>query len=461
MSIKQRILLLSSAGLAVIFLVYNLLIYVFFIKVTTNGELKLLWNKAQIVLRKQEVRQPQHWPDKGLLDEFLQEHSLLRIIGPDGTIRTEAYTDAMLARNPPVFRKHYHTKIVTRAGIRLLYIQVPIIYNKEQVGLLELGKTMKLLRDYSDVLITVLIFSSASAVLFSAIAGFVYTRSIFRPIKQLAGTMELIETSGTFSRLNPEFTNSRDELGRLGMTFNSMIGHLEENYNRQKQFVEDASHELRTPLTVIESYASMLKRWGGQNPDIVKEAADSIHQESVRLKGLVNSLLLLAKGKGDTLQWSLLDLTVLLRNTAAEMARSFKRQIEVITSDGGPIEMVGDCKRIKQLVIILLDNSLKFSAKTVRIEAEADESHVAFRVIDQGIGIEKSKVKHLFDRFYRVDSARNRKSGGIGLGLSIAKKIVANHNGTIDIESRWGEGTTVAVKLPRRLNMEKGILSEK
>lgn len=461
MSIKRRILLLSSVGLAIIFLVYNLLIYVFFIKVTTNGEIKLLWNRAQIVLRKQEVKRPENWKDSGLLKEFLQEQSMIRIIGPDGTIRAEEETDNNLTRNPPVFRKSYHTKIVARGGTRLLFIQVPILHNKEQVGTLEIGKTMNILRDYSDVLITVLVFSSVSSVLFSAIAAFIYTRSIFRPIKQLAGTMELIETSGTFSRLNSEFTNSQDELGRLGVTFNSMISQLEENYNRQKQFVEDASHELRTPLTVIESYASMLRRWGGQNPDIVKEAADSIHQESIRLKGLVNSLLMLAKGAGEALEWSLLDLMALLRDTAADIGRSFERKIEVISEDKGRrIEMVGDRGRIKQLLIILLDNSLKFSSRQIRIEARADDSFVWFEVIDSGIGVEESKIKHLFDRFYRVDSARNRKSGGVGLGLSIAHKIVSDHNGSIEISSSIGQGTTVTVKLPRRLKMEKDSLLE-
>lgn len=448
MSTRRRIQWITIASLIAIFVVYNVLIVLFFIKISTNGEIKLLWNRAQIVLRNPDVHVPANWNKEGLLDEFLVDCSLVRIIDPDGNVRAEAASDPALSKLMPVYRTDYHTIIENSGGTRKLYIQVPFYYKKEQAGILELGKTMNIMKDYLGILLTILGFSTLCAVAFSIAAGYLYTRFIFRPISQLAGTMEMIETSGTFRRIENGFVSEEDEIGRLGITFNRMISKLEENYNRQKRFTEDASHELRTPLTIIESYAGMLQRWGNENTELRKEAVDAIRQEAGRLKDLVNRLLYVASDKKRDRKRQRFDLSQLLNRTAEEITRSFGRQIQVGTGNR-PIFMTGDREAIKQLLIILLDNSLKYSEKPIRIESEEDTDLVTFRVIDEGAGIEERHMKHLFDRFYRADETRSRQTGGAGLGLSIAKRIVADHGGTIGISSRPGVGTTVTVEMPK------------
>lgn len=449
MSIRRRIQWITIGSLIAIFVVYNILIVLFFIKISTNGEIKQLWNRAQIVLRDPDVHVPANWQKKGLLDEFLVDSSMVRIIDPNGNVRAEAFNDRQLTAMKPVYRTSYHTAIENSGGQRKLYIQVPFFYNKQQAGILELGKTMNIMRDYLGILLTILAFSTLTAAAFSVAAGYSYTRFVFRPISKLAGTMEMIETSGTFRKIENGSVSPDDEIGRLGLTFNRMIAKLEENYNRQKRFAEDASHELRTPLTIIESYAGMLKRWGSENTELRKEAVDAILQEASRLKDLVNRLLLDASDKKrNRRKRQSFDLSQLLRQTASELTRSFGRSIHVEIGEG-PIHLTGDREAIKQLLIILLDNSLKYSVKPIRIEAEEEDDSVTLRVIDEGVGIEERHMNYLFDRFYRADHTRNRQTGGSGLGLSIAKRIVEDHAGIIRIASQTGKGTTVTVELPK------------
>jgi signal transduction histidine kinase len=441
--------MLTSLWIIVIVALFNVFIYYFFVKMSMMSENRLLWNKAQIILRNPEVHLPKSWKKANLLKEFAEPDSLIRIIAPDHTVQNVVCTNEDLLLHPAVFRPDYYWVSEKRNGQRMVFIQVPIIEKGTQVGQLELGKALNVLGDYVNVLAASLTLTSAGILLFSVVGGFFYTRFIFRPIRELLTTMQNIQKKGSFARLDPELTMKNDELGRLGLTFNEMMDRLEENDRKQKQFVADASHELRTPLTVIESYAGLLKRWGSGDPRIREEALEAITSETSRLKTLTGELLQLAETEKDSEpQKRPVLLKPLLTSVIHSLRLAFQRRIDLIgVSDDLVIH--ADPAQIRQLMIILLDNAVKYSSEDVKVFVSEKEKTVAIQVSDRGIGIPEEDLPHIFERFYRVDKARSRRTGGTGLGLAIAKRIVRLHGGAIQAESRPGEGTAITVTLPK------------
>jgi two-component system sensor histidine kinase ArlS len=451
MNLKLRFTLLSAVWLILILILLNIFIYYFVIKITTASEVELLWNKSYTILENEQIHHPDQWNKAGLLDDYLVSGELIRIVDPDSNVIAQVVSDEELLKKTPVYQTVPESEIINSETGRLIFVQIPILHKGNIVGMLEIGRIIKSLNNYMQVLTTVLLFASGGAVIFSIIGGCLFTSLLLRPIDQLMRTMQTIQKSGTFKRIAIASPSTEDELSRLGITFNDMIQKLEENFLRQQQFLADASHELRTPLTIIESYANLLKRWAGNDPKLREEAVDAIHSEAIRLKGMTNSLLDLVtvsneKEKGMNQRG--FDLAAVAESTVAKIKQSFER--DIILEAEGSLIMVGDKEKIKQLLIILLDNAIKYSKDIVKVTIKEEERFAVLAVQDQGVGIPKKEVPRLFERFYRVDKARNRKTGGLGLGLAIAKQIVEMHQGSIDISTKLGVGTTVTVRLPKQ-----------
>ncbi|MBD2861183.1 sensor histidine kinase [Paenibacillus oceani] len=449
MSLRVRLMVLSSAWLVFILVLFSGFLYWFVINITTKSEKELMLTKAKSILENKQVLDPKNWrsPNK-LFAEFHVSDEMIRIVGMDGKVKVQLLNNEAIALKPPqvVDRRLFLIKRIDR--LRYMYVLVPIQTQNEQIGVLEIGRLLHRWNDYMDVLLSAIVLASVGAVMISVIGSFFYSRFIFLPLRQLYNTMHMIQQSGTFRKLDDGFTNKTDELGKIGTTFNEMIARLEEQVLKQKRFVVDASHELRTPLTIIASYADMLRRWGGKDPALRDEAVEAIQDEANRLKGLVEALMQLADTeREDRLKPQPMDMLAVIRAAAAAMEIGFQRRIEV-ECEAKSIPMTGDPEKLRQLLIILLDNAVKYSSKPVRIRAASHEQTVRFEVEDRGIGFEEKELPYIFDRFYRVDHARERHTGGFGLGLSIAKNIVSRHGGTIAVRSRLGAGTRVAVSIP-------------
>lgn len=457
MSLKAKLTLLLSLWLIVILLLYNVFVLYFFINVSTNSEIELLQQKAITLMERDLMNQPEFWEDPNYIKEFLIPNEMIRIIGKDSSVKRIMGTDAKLLKYPAKYMSitgpNSVQDISLTEGISV-YVQVPIYADNEQVAVLEIGRQLSSLEKYIGMLVSVLIFTSIGAIIASLLGGYFYARVIFEPISRLAHTMEAIYKSGTFKRLEIAPSDKNNEISQLGHTFNEMIAKLELTFERQRQFIGDASHELRTPLTIIESYASLLRRWASNDPALREEALDAILSESIRMKELINNLLLLIDtDEEERVKWVTFDLRALIESTASSIQLTFKREITAHypSTDDEPILMKGDPEKIKQLVIIMLDNAIKYSKKPIEIHVAKEFRHIKIQVVDQGIGIAKEDIPHLFDRFYRTDKARNRKHGGVGLGLSIAENIVNLHQGTIAVDSTPGEGTTITIRFPRKV----------
>ncbi len=222
---------------------------------------------------------------------------------------------------------------------------------------------------------------------------------------------------------------------------------VEEAFERQHVFVADASHELRTPLAVIRANAEFL-----QERQPASEEAAEIVSETDRLSSLVDSLLAVARGDGTGgAAHDELDLGAVVEGSAASMrSLATERGVALDVSAAPELRVRGSREQLRQLVVILVDNALRYTATGghVDVDVARRDGSAVMAVTDTGIGIPPEALAHVFERFYRADEARTRDSGGAGLGLAIAQKLVDEHGGRISAESTPGTGSTFTVTLP-------------
>ncbi|MEW9701018.1 ATP-binding protein [Paenibacillus sp. SI8] len=452
MSLRLKITLWVTAGLLLILFFSFTFVYYMFIRITTNGEIELLKEKAHALLLKDLPHHPEYWTNNSHLDEFLIPQEMLRYITPESKVLYQVYSDErLLGYKPTYVNKESVTTATSQDGI-FIFVRMPVFDQGHQVATLEIGRSLRKLGEYSNILISILLLTSAGTLIVSLLGGYFYTNVIFRPLHELIGTMQNIEKSGSFRRIELSPSRAQDELSMLGETFNRMIDRLEETFQKQEQFIADASHELRTPLTIIESYASLLRRWAFSDAKLREEALEAIQSESAQLKLLTQNLLSLTDTERENCEESVtFNLLPLVQQTASSLRLTSGREIEVqIPPKMKELLMMGNPNNLKQLLVILVDNALKYSKQIVVINIqEYESSQVHIQVIDRGIGIAEKDLPYLFDRFYRADKARNRKQGGAGLGLAIAYNIVKKHKGSIKLQSRLGEGTTAIITLPK------------
>lgn len=283
------------------------------------------------------------------------------------------------------------------------------------------------------------------------------TRKTFGVIDELISKANSISSQNLNLRLN--VSDSTDELLEFALTFNNMMDRIEKAYAKQNQFVSDASHELRTPIAVVQGYARMLERWGKEDKAILQESISAINKEAANMQDLVEKLLFIARNDRDTLV--LVNEKFDLSELVEELARETKmletgHGIESFIKPG--VMMFGDRSRIKQALRIFTDNALKYTpgegTVTIGLDVEGDQAVAVIK--DTGIGIPEKDLANIFDRFYRVDEARERNKGGHGLGLSIARIIILRHGGRIKVASKMGEGTRFSVYLPLAHETETG-----
>jgi two-component system, OmpR family, sensor histidine kinase CiaH len=243
-------------------------------------------------------------------------------------------------------------------------------------------------------------------------------------------------------------------LGGLFMANRSLIP-IKESWKRQKDFVADASHELRTPLAVIETTVDLLISKRKQTIDSQIKWLKNIQTENKRMTKLVQDLLFIARADSEQvlLEMRIFPLySALLEAYSPFEALALQRGICLKPFGGPPINFLGDEAKIKQLVVILMDNAIKHtpSGGEVGMILLDTGGAVEITVTDNGEGIDKEHITKIFQRFYRIDKARSRKEGSVGLGLSIAEWIVKKHHGTIKVESAKNKGARFSIILPNK-----------
>ena len=251
-------------------------------------------------------------------------------------------------------------------------------------------------------------------------------------------------------------------LGLLALIIATIVGHilsgkamvpLKAAYEKQRQFAADASHELRTPLAVVMASAELLQNDPSIKSPFLKQVVEDVHDEVKKMTKLVGDLLVVARSDNKALKLkpSKFDLGAVAAQTARLMQPLAEQKNIAIIAENLPKTMIhADEQKIRQLVLILVDNAVKYTPDGGKVTLEfrnAEKGKVCLAVSDTGIGIAPEDQEKVFDRFYRVDKARSREMGGNGLGLAIAQEIVELHHGSIVNDSALGQGTTFLVTL--------------
>ena len=261
------------------------------------------------------------------------------------------------------------------------------------------------------------------------------------------------------SKITPTTSDERihigdSELQGLEDAINNLLDKMRDSYKQQARFVSDASHELRTPISVIQGYANMLDRWGKDDAEVLEESIAAIKSESENMKNLVEQLLFLARGINGKTQLNLIEFSLndMMKEVLEESNMIDKDHIYSYM-DSDNINVHGDISLLKQTARILIENAAKYTDNGEYIILRTGKNNKGepyFSVQDNGIGMDEKDVLHIFERFFRADTARVRKDGGTGLGLSIAKWIIDSHKGYFSVLSRKEIGTRITVFLPEK-----------
>jgi two-component system, OmpR family, sensor kinase len=292
-----------------------------------------------------------------------------------------------------------------------------------------------------------------------AVAAFWLLRRGLRPLERISEVAGTIAQGDLDVRVSP--AEERSEIGRLGLALNGMLERLEDAFARRdrseaqlRRFVSSASHELRTPLTSIRGYAALLRRGAKHNPEDLEKSISRIESEATRMAGLIDDLLLLARlDERRPLARARTDLAA-IADEAADDARARDPGRSITVDAGGPVVVIGDEPRLRQIVANLLENAQVHTTaqSPVRVEVGVRDQMAVLAVIDTGPGIDPDQAAHVFERFYRGtppgSSDTAPRTGGSGLGLAIVKTIAEAHGGAATVTSRPGEGARFEITLP-------------
>jgi heavy metal sensor kinase len=288
------------------------------------------------------------------------------------------------------------------------------------------------------------------AVTVAVTGGFVLVRRALRPVDNLSQKAAAITQHNLSERL--PVVRTGDELERLSLSLNVMISRLEDAINSSKQFVADASHELRTPLAVLRGEIENLAQDIELKPQ-TRETLGSALEEVDRLAEIVEGLLALSRldtGEAHS-QWVKFDLAELVTTTADQMSLLAEdKNITMVCDSATRVLIEGDQARLKQVVVNLLDNAIKYTPNGGRIKLKIaqEDAYAVLDIADDGIGIPAEALPHVFKRFFRVDGSRSRDQGGAGLGLSIVKSICDAHGARVEVSSTPGQGSLFRIRQP-------------
>ncbi|WP_391207921.1 ATP-binding protein [Psychrobacillus sp. L4] len=446
MRLNTKIHLFSTFLTLLILSMMNIGVYFIFEKMAYDTEYNQLNMEADELIKalsKMEVEDDA----ATILRTFIPSKGAIRVNDSKGEMKLFVQSVNNVNNYQPKFKAGERYSIGTFQGIPILSISKPVIWADGEVKEVQ---TMKLLVEVNknlDFLQLILVGVTLAGMLLMAISSIMLGKIITGPIKKLINTMSQSRVSGKYKKISVP-ANGKDEMAQMGISFNEMMEQLELNYNKQEQFVSDASHELKTPLTVIESYAKLLSRHGFRNAEIANESVQAIISETSRMKEMISQMLLLAKSNEQLVRSTeVVDVFELVETTLQSMRTAYNRKF--LLKGEGPIHANTDLEQLRQLLFILLDNARKYSEKEIKTTILKNEQGTKISIMDYGNGIPKKDLEHIYNRFYRVDEDRNRKTGGTGLGMAIAKDIAARISVELSIESVVGFGTTIHILIPK------------
>lgn len=502
-SLRVRLVLWQGALIALVLGVFGLVVYALTANSLQEGNAAAIRAESRIAsvdLERSLLNQPPYWPAHLVLpvvDTYHDPGVGVLVLDRSGTARYQS--DSGPTPNLPlpapilksVYAGHAYSYTAAVSGDHLQSEAMPIYAPGSPhtpgnvIGVLVTAKTLHDTENALTILRALLVLAGLGALGGALIGGWIIATGLLHPLLDVAATARTIARSTASSTrivgLSQRVRQPRghDELAYLVRAFNTMLTALEGAVATQRRFTADASHELRAPLTTIQGNLGLLLNRGGELPPAEqREMLTDAHAESLRLGLLVNDLLALARAdiaddfvsKPDTADGAapasgerparLVDLDRIVLDLVRQFrgrlgAEVHAPRLEIAHVE--PVRMRGDEEGLRRLVLILVDNAIKYTpvgtkagprgrAAVVSVSLRRQGDQAILRVSDTGIGIEPADLPHVFEPFYRADRARDRQ--GTGLGLSIARSLADQHGGTIAVESTPGRGSTFTVTLP-------------
>ncbi len=328
---------------------------------------------------------------------------------------------------------------------------------------LVVGESLHEVRETQQRLLAVLVTGSVAAIAAASVLAWWLLRAGLRPLRRVELAAADITEHALADQRVPG-ANTTTEVGRLATALNAMLDRLQvasqereatlvelrDSEARMRRFVADASHELRTPIAATSAYAELFEQGAHDRPDDLRRAMTGIRNETGRMSELVDDLLLLARlDENRPLSAEPVDVTELVL-AAIDAARAVEPERRLQPHITAVVSTVGDPLRLRQVVDNLLANVRAHTSPTASCDVTVaqNDGDVVLTIADTGPGVPEGELGKLFDRFYRLDDARNRATGGSGLGLSIVAAIVRAHGGTIVAGPNVPSGLVITIRLP-------------
>lgn len=316
------------------------------------------------------------------------------------------------------------------------------------IGGVQVAQSLRTVNTATQHLLLALVGCSIFAITGAVFISRWSARRMLKPIEDLTGAAARIAgTNDLSTRLT--WNGPHDEIGRLISVFNRMMERLQHLFSVQQGFIHDVSHELRTPLTGAMGNLELMRRYGTD-----QESLDAMYEDMSRMSRLVNDLIVLARADygGVTVKPELYDIdTLVMKAVQAMKPAAEAKHIRLTIEHLEPLRIFADPQHVKQLLIHLIDNAIKFTPNEgkVSLAIQRVDQMARIEVTDSGIGIGQDHLPRIFERFYQVDTSRAQDgTAGFGLGLSLARWIAEAHGGSIEVRSQVGVGTTFSVHLP-------------
>ncbi|GGG14112.1 two-component sensor histidine kinase [Lysinibacillus alkalisoli] len=374
---------------------------------------------------------------RGMLTSIIDQNQTVRIFSKEGQ-EVLSINDVTKAA-PLELEFDEHTIDGTKAFVSTTPIQIGFFD-----GYIQLIHPLTKFQGMMRYLLTAMLLAGIGALIVSISIGYYLASWFIRPINALRDAMRAVIING-FQPTTLHYTKD-DEIGELLTIYDAMMTELETAFKQQNQFVSDASHELRTPLHAIEGHLSLIQRWGKNDPEILDESLQLALDETKRMRTLMEELLALARRTEPTEESQAAFYEVVHQTiTTIKMAHP---TAEIKCMAIAQVNLAITPSALTQILQNIIVNAIHYSeSPTIIITSETFPKYLQFSITDNGIGISEKDIPHIFDRFYRVDDARQRIDGS-GLGLSIVKLLLQNVNGTITVTSKVGKGTTFTIEIP-------------
>ncbi len=408
-------------------------------------------------------RNPLYW--ESMIDEFFGGQRFVRpygvLIDTSGTIRARTpnirvslpVSRLTLARSAKGLETFENFTLAE--GNTFRQVTLPIIRNNKFTGeLIQVGASTAASRTTVNSVKMMLWISMSLGLVASVVFGYLLLKWSFKPVARITYEVARMGFTDNFDQ-RLKLPKADDEMRLLVRTFNEMLGRIEDGFGRLRRFAGDVSHELRTPIAVLKGEAELALR-RERTGEEYRSSLQTIVEESTQMSAIVEELLLLARAQGQSIPIHPESVTIadLVHELEHSVRKNYEeKQVRLVAQLG---DLGGHYLQIAKGYIIIaikniLLNACKHSAsgQTVELEVRETPREIRFVVIDHGEGIPLDAMPYIFDLFYRADTARNRSSGGVGIGLSLAKALINLHGGKIEVSSTEGGGASFLVALPK------------